>query len=1062
MRCCAPAIYPGTNVTCDFARRLPMRLCLLPAVLGAGLIATTPVRAQIFTWQGGGGNNAWNTAANWQGGVAPPSSVTASDVIFGNSAADFPSISPAFSVHSLTFPAGANAFTFDTGPLTLGSGGLNQSAVNSQAFSAPVALGAPQTWTLANGAGGLVLAGGVNTNGFVLTVNAATAGSTANALNGNLTGTGSLTKTGAGTLDLTGANNYSGGTALNTGVLELGSAGALGTAGAITFGGGTLQYSSSNSTDYSARFDTSPNQAYRIDTNGQNVAFATALTSGGGSLSKQGAGTLTLNGVNTFSGPTIISAGTVTLGFGFALANSTVTVDVDGGLNTNGLVGITLGALAGSGSINPGANPATLSVESNNVSTTYSGGLAGLNTSLTKAGSGTLTLSGPNTFGGTLKVDAGAVILAAGGALANDTILIGVNGIPVTFTQTGGTNSAETVVLGKSSADTGTYTLQAGTLSTGTLQVGGGGSGTFNQSGGAAIVTGGLTIGMTFGSNSAVTITGTGSTLTVGQSIVLGGGASLAVNSGAAVTVGVILIPTASGNIVTIDGGTLAASGLSGSGMALFISDPAGGPALTLGAANGTFTSSNSIADALGGPGTVVKLGNGTQTLTGHLTNTGGFNVMGGVLDFSGAVVQLGSGNLTAAAGATIRYDASTRVFGGFLYGPGTHDVTGGATFTGTTAFNSAVINVAGAGSFGSFTNGGTLTVAAGLTSPTVFNGFTNQGSGSITVGAVSVVNVADFQSYGTLTLNPAVVGSGQFTELVNSGMSPLFFNGGSRTFLGTPATAGPPNNPSFVAGVDLHGQNAVVAGGLFVNNGFVVDSTNNGTGTATIIADFGALVKGAGYFQNSIITQNGGKVQAGNSPGSASFGRFVFGPGGVSNYVFAIDDATGTAGPSPDALGHVSGWGLINAVKQSVGLATTSGDFTWTATPTARLTVAIETLVNPTTVGTDVAGPMVDFNSTTAYSWPAAHWAGTYSGPTGVAALEAATSFDTSGFLNPMAGTFGWSLDSTDQTLSLTYTPTAVPEPGAFVLTGMAAIGWVTFWRRRWQSNGPPATLSA
>ena len=67
----------------------------------------------------------------------------------------------------------------------------------------------------------------------------------------------------------------------------------------------------------------------------------------------------------------------------------------------------------------------------------------------------------------------------------------------------------------------------------------------------------------------------------------------------------------------------------------------------------------------------------------------------------------------------------------------------------------------------------------------------------------------------------------------------------------------------------------------------------------------------------------------------------------------------------------------------------------------------------------------MADFDPTQSYSWPAAQWAGTYSGPTDAATLDAATSFDTSGFVNPIAGTFGWSLDPAGQTLSLTYTPT-------------------------------------
>ena len=324
----------------------------------------------------------------------------------------------------------------------------------------------------------------------------------------------------------------------------------------------------------------------------------------------------------------------------------------------------------------------------------------------------------------------------------------------------------------------------------------------------------------------------------------------------------------------------------------------------------------------------------------------------------------------------------------------------------------------------------------------------TNQGSGAIVVAPTSVVNVADFQTYGTLTLNPAVVGSGQFTLLINTGISPLFFNGGSRTFLGTPQTAGPPNNPNFVAGIDLNGKNAVVAGGLFVNNGFVVDG--GAAGTATIVADFGSLVKGAGFFQNGVVTINGGKFQAGNSPGAAAFGRFVLGPGGVNNYVFAIDDATGTAGPSPDALGHVSGWGLVTVgrVFNSAQHVTTPGDFTWTATPGSRLTVSLDTLVNPTTVGADLPGLMDHFDPALPYNWPAVQWAGSYTGPTDPAALDAATAFDTGGFQNPIAGTFGWSLDQGDRTLALVYTPSAVPEPGTLSLLGAAAAGWLA--RRR------------
>jgi hypothetical protein len=189
-------------------------------------------------------------------------------------------------------------------------------------------------------------------------------------------------------------------------------------------------------------------------------------------------------------------------------------------------------------------------------------------------------------------------------------------------------------------------------------------------------------------------------------------------------------------------------------------------------------------------------------------------------------------------------------------------------------------------------------------------------------------------------------------------------------------------------------------------------------------------------------------------------FGRFVFGPGGVNNYVFAIDDATGSAGPSPDAAGHVRGWGLVNAVKTQFGAVTSSGDFVWTATPSGKLTVAIDTLVNPTTVGTDIAGAIDHFDPNSAYSWPAVKWAGSYAGPTDVASLDAATSFDTSGFVNPVAGTFGWSLDRAGQMLSLTYTPSAVPEPRTLALLGLAAFGLIALRLRPDRARLTPRPL--
>ena len=152
----------------------------------------------------------------------------------------------------------------------------------------------------------------------------------------NKVGNAALVKLGPGRLILAGANTYSGTTAdtlLNEGVLQAGIA-DTGTSGpfgnmlqqaagaAFVFGGGTLQYSAVNQYDYSGKFATSAGQPIKVDTNGQNVAFATILSSTAGTLDKFGTGTLTLSAANTYSGNTTVDGGTLALAATGSVANS--------------------------------------------------------------------------------------------------------------------------------------------------------------------------------------------------------------------------------------------------------------------------------------------------------------------------------------------------------------------------------------------------------------------------------------------------------------------------------------------------------------------------------------------------------------------------------------------------------------------------------------------------------------------------------------------------------------------------------------------------------------------
>ena len=181
-----------------------------------------------------------------------------------------------------------------------------------------------------------------------------------------LLGTGAVTKSGPGSLTLSGANTYTGGTVLSNGVLVLGSSGALGSSGTLTFGGGTLQFSAANITDYSARFSTAANQTFNFDTAGQNVTQATALASSGGTLTKLGGGTLALTAANSYTGGTVVNAGTLALFGSGSLGSGPVDISRLANLDASKLGGgfalasgqslTNRGTFTGGLIINPGAS----------------------------------------------------------------------------------------------------------------------------------------------------------------------------------------------------------------------------------------------------------------------------------------------------------------------------------------------------------------------------------------------------------------------------------------------------------------------------------------------------------------------------------------------------------------------------------------------------------------------------------------------------------------------------------------------------------------------------------
>lgn len=177
--------------------------------------------------------------------------------------------------------------------------------------------------------------------------------------NGGATG---LTKTGAGTLVLGGANTYTGATTVNQGVLEFGAtAGNLGS-GTVRLSGGTLRWGAGNTTDITSGgrvVELLGSSAYltpnfggyifdagsTFDVGANNVTLANAVGGNGyGGLTKTGAGTLTLGAAPAYSGATVVNQGA--LNFATIAANTTEALYL---IQTAGITSGTLSSTVTSG-----------------------------------------------------------------------------------------------------------------------------------------------------------------------------------------------------------------------------------------------------------------------------------------------------------------------------------------------------------------------------------------------------------------------------------------------------------------------------------------------------------------------------------------------------------------------------------------------------------------------------------------------------------------------------------------------------------------------------------------
>ncbi len=743
-------------------------------------------------------------------------------------------------------------------------------------------------WTLDNNGSGsniLTLAGATPT----ITVNALGDTKTVT-ISAEVAGTAGLTKSGTGTLTLTGSNTYTGATTISAGTLSAsnivvsGGTSNLGNeTSAVTLGAattqGTLSYTG-NSATYTRGFTIGGAGGGRLDvtTSGQTLTVNSGdvtgtglFTVGGagnttinanlthtGGLTKADAGTLTLTGSNTYTGATTISAGTlsasnIVVSSGTSNLGNATSAVILGAAETQGTLsytgnsatytrGFTIGG-AGGGRVDVTTSGQTLQVDTVGVTGTglFTVGGAGNTTinanlthtgGLTKADAGTLTLTGANTYSGGTTVDGGRLVFQD--------------------STTGGHNYA-----------TNTGATLEFNVTTGNKQLNGGsitGGGTLVKSGAGQLLLGanGSPQTVAMSSGSLIDVQGGLMRNEYGND---GWGGNLAD------------VNVAGGAYLDLWDGNITVDAITGSGT--INKAWSGTHTLTVGVDNGSDTFSGTISNNAGGYGGIgggtlnlVKSGTGTQTLSGANSYTGTTTISSGTLKLQGDAFSTTARAYTIASGAVLNIDGNTGIASGntTLSGSGTLRISGGALANGTGSGRNISMEL---------DSGAMIDIQSGAT-------MQNGGWQSMTW----TNNRADMQVDGSFDIwdgNPvkidALTGSGSVAKS-HTGNSPTLLtvgvdNGGG-TFSGTitNATGGQiaftkdGTGTQVLSGANTYtGATTISAGTLQIGGGSTTGSlssssaiTNNGNFT---INRNNAVAQGTD-FSSAAITGSGSLTQAG------------------------------------------------------------------------------------------------------------------------------------------------------------------------------------------------------
>ena len=800
---------------------IPFRFSVLPFFVFYSFLVLDSANGQASgTWTNAAANSTWGTTTNWASGTV------ASGV---DAVADFSTLDIAA---ARTVSLGAN--------WTIGSLIFGDATTPSN------------NWALANGTGGPWT---LTLSGSAPAINVVNQTTTISAVLG---GTQGFTKSGTGALTLTGANTITGGINLSTGTLNF-STGSLG-ANVVDFtGNATLGWNGTNTLDLSAQLKIEDGVTATLAIGANNVTFASPIqigTTGTGSLTKTGAGLLTLTSANTYTGTTKINAGRIILSGGndrlapassFTLGQTTASGVLQLG-DATAPVNQTFKSLvtSGSGTANAvvGGNPTNSTLTLNNTAAvTYAGLLGGAgvnenNLTLNKTGSGALTLTnGANTFSGGVTLNQGTLNFATG---ALGTNLVTFTGAATLQWATGTTTDASTTgglmvndgVTATLDANGNTVTLvtpiQTGPLGTAAL---------IKANPGTFIITG------------ANTFTG-GTTIRSGTLVLTGGDNRLA--------------PTSA---ITLGNGT-------NTNVTLQLGDASGPSNQTITSVATAGTGTNFIK---GGNAAIslLTLNNSTaKTFSGTI----GSGVAGsGLVDENVALTKTGAGTLTLS-GPNSSFVGDVNITGGALIikasnslGSGTKNITVvGATNTPSLQLDGSAANIILASGLSLITSNQNSAVPAILNTAgdNIINGTISPTSGGTGAGSTRI-KVAS----GTLSLNGNIAPAASATSartLILDGAGNGTVNGvianGSFALALTKDGAG---TWSLTNANTFTGAVSVLTGTLEADN-----PTGSATGTGAVTVSTGATLQGIGRIGGTTTLQSGGFLEAGTA---TTIGKLTF-----------------------------------------------------------------------------------------------------------------------------------------------------------------------------------------